>query len=104
MLDNLRIYFFSAFEHSEHRRFPRSAATSFPSDSSSTEVTFIEFHFSVLERTLRFAKFGNTRANCSVKFVNRWARNVRQFCRFLSLDIETKIANDCSRFPMQKYA
>ncbi len=55
MFDNLRIYFSSVYEHPEYRRFSCRTAASFPSDTSSFDVTLIKLYFSVFKRTFRFA-------------------------------------------------
>lgn len=90
MSDNLSIYFVATFKHSEDGRFACSAASSFASDPSSSEVTFIEFHFPVLERTFRFAKRGDTRAEFCINPIDGNAIQMQKLGGLPSLQIQAK--------------
>lgn len=98
VFDDLDINFVSSFQHTGHMCFSTSSAPSDSSNSKCSKTTFIKLKFTIDKWIFRLTNFNNSLSKQRIKFVGCLKRNMCQFCRYFSFDIEAEITNNFSCF------
>ena len=81
----LRKHLATSLYQPENDVLSASPASSNPTHSSRAKVTFIDFYFASIKRTLRLRKLGDSLTNLSKNIINCHSRNAGKssnFCRF----------------------